>query len=92
MRDDLGVTRHSEMPVSDSYHDLVMALADKLESTRLYGGYERHAQFGGKPDIATLFSRIASRDRHSIEELMQSLREHQEDERTGRTHSTFSAD
>lgn len=76
----------SEMPVSDPFHDLVAALATKLDETKRYDDCERHAHGEGKHDIAAMFARIASRDRHSIEELMQSLSEHQTEERV---HSIF---
>lgn len=70
----------SEMPVSDCYHDLVTALATKLREIKHYDACERHAHLEDKRDIASLFARIASRDRRSIDELMQSLGAHQPEE------------
>lgn len=80
---------HSEMPVSESFHDLVASLAAKLDETRQYDTYERHARAESKHDLAALFARLAARDRRSIEELMQSLRAHEPEERV---HSIFVED
>lgn len=78
-----------ERPVSDSFHDLIAALAVKLDEVRRCDVSEGHARSVGKRDIAALFARISSRDRHSIEELMQLVSAHQPDERV---HSIFSDD
>ena len=71
----------SEVPLSTAFRDLVAALAAKLDETARSDARERHAHDEGKDDIASLFARIAARDRHSIDELMQSLGAHQPEER-----------
>lgn len=71
----------TEVPLSTSFRDVVAALAAKLEDTARSDAREERAIAAGKADIASLFARIAARDRHSIDELMQSLSAHQPEER-----------
>jgi hypothetical protein len=69
------------MPLSNAFHDIVAALAAKLDETSKSDMRERHAHGEGKHDIAAMFARIAARDRRSIDELMQSMSAHQPEER-----------
>lgn len=62
---------HREEPVSARFHELIAAVHAKLEQLKLCDVAEASA--GGDERTRTIYRRVASRDRHSLDELLHEL-------------------
>jgi len=65
----------SESPVSNTVHNLVQTLSVKLDSAHRYGLYQEDAMRDGHEDCAQVFADIATRERETIDRLLQCLEE-----------------
>jgi rubrerythrin len=62
-----------EGPVDNTVHNLVQTLSVKLDSSARYSLYQEDARRDGRDDCATMFARLAERDRESIQDLFRCL-------------------
>jgi hypothetical protein len=69
----------TERPVKNTVHNLVQTLSVKLDSAARYHLYEEDAKEEGLEDCVDVFARLADRDRESIDDLLQCLKDHIDD-------------
>jgi hypothetical protein len=64
----------SAQPVPNTVHNLIQTLSVKLDSAARYALYRDDARQDGREDSAVLFARLEERDRESIRDLLECLR------------------
>jgi hypothetical protein len=80
----------SDAPITHTYgerpktfHNLILLLSTKIDSTSRCALYEGEARSEGFDDCAQVFSQLAVKDREEIDALLECLREHLEPAHAG---------